>query len=646
MTPGMTMARAYDARLVALSVAIAILASYTALDLAGRVTAARGRMRAVWLTGGAVAMGLGIWSMHFIGMLAVHLAAPVSYDLPTVLLSLLVAIGVAALALFVASRHALGLSAWLGGGAIMGLGIGAMHYSGMAALRMPLTLRYAPVPLALSLAIAVGASLAALGIAFHLRAGARRWLTVGAAVVMGAAIAGMHYTGMAAAIFTMPAEASGAHPGASGGAGTLLLAAAVAIATFVVLGFALLASLVDQHMAARAVEAEALRHSEERLRALSLRLRRVQEVGQALHLDLDASGIAQVAVDGACAALGYGIAVLNLIDDPDRPRAEQRIRPVAVAGLTAADAAAFLAHEAPAADALTLWRAEFRVSRSYVLPAERAAALLGATAIPRVVPALTTTVAGGWQAGDELFVPLVERRTSRFVGFLSLDAPLDGRRPDAAVIDVLEILADQVALALENGRLYEQAQTLARRDSVTGLANHHAVQDALETALAGRAGTALLLLDVDHFKRFNDTHGHLVGDDVLRAIGACIQSCLRAGDVAGRQGGDEFAVVLPGMDGATARGVAARIARAVAAHPAVDAQGASLPLSVSIGVAVAPDDGRTRQAVLAAADARMYAYKRGAASATPRPGAADAVVGATTGGGRDGLVAAREATAS
>jgi len=600
---------------VALSVAIAILASYTALDLAGRVTAARGRMRAVWLTGGAVAMGLGIWSMHFIGMLAFRRAAPVSYDLPTVLVSLLVAIGVAALALVVASRQVLGLVAWLGGGGLMGLGIGAMHYSGMAALRLPLTLRYAPVPVALSLAIAVGASLAALGIAFRLRAGGRRTLTAASAVVMGAAIAGMHYTGMAAAIFPLTAGPAGrAVSAAPAAARPLLLAVAVALATLVVLGFALLASLVDQHLAARAVEAQALRRSEERLQALSVRLRRVQEMGQALHLDLDATGIAQVVVDGVCAALGYGIAILNLIDDLDRPLAAQRIHPVAAAGLTAEDAASFLARDAPASDVLTLWRAEFRVSRSYVLPAAAAAALMGATALPRVVPALTTTVAGGWQADDELFVPLVERRTDRFMGFLSLDAPLDGRRPDAAVIDVLEIVADQAALALENGRLYEQAQTLARRDPVTGLANHRAVQDALDVALAGRAGTALLVLDVDHFKEVNDTHGHLVGDDLLRAVGTCIQSCLRAGDVVGRQGGDEFAVVLPGMDRATARGVAARIAGAVAAYPSVDAQGAAVPLTVSIGVAVTPEDGRTRPAVLAVADARMYAYKRGAAS--------------------------------
>jgi len=379
------------------------------------------------------------------------------------------------------------------------------------------------------------------------------------------------------------------------------------------------------------------------------RLRHVQEMGHALHLDLDPRGVAQVVVDGACTALGYGIAVLNLIDDPARPLEEQRIRPVAVAGLPSDDAARFMAQDAPASDVLTLWREEFRVSRSYFLPAESAAAIIGTTGIPRTIPVLSTMVADGWHAGDELFVPLAARRTGHFVGFLSLDAPHDGRRPDADMIDVLEILADQAAFALENSRLYEQAHTQARRDAVTDLANHRALHDAFDAALAGSAaepvetGVGALLLDVDNFKLFNDTHGHLVGDSVLRTIAGCIQSCIRGGDSAGRHGGDEFAVVLPGADRAAAVQVAERIAHAVSSPPYVDAQGMILPFAVSIGVAMAPEDGRTRQALLAVADARMYAYKRGdAPDALLERNAAD-LLGETTFGILEGLVAAVDA---
>src|ERR1700690_4326097 len=88
----LAMVGSYDYRLVALSVVIAVLASYAALDVAGRVTSAKGGIRAVWLTGGALAMGMGIWSMHYVGMLAFALPIPISYDWPTVLASLLAAI--------------------------------------------------------------------------------------------------------------------------------------------------------------------------------------------------------------------------------------------------------------------------------------------------------------------------------------------------------------------------------------------------------------------------------------------------------------------------------------------------------------------------------------------------------------------------
>ena len=126
----------YDHRLVALSVVIAICASYAALDLAGRVTAARGRARLAWLIGGASAMGLGIWSMHYIGMLAFSLPLPVQYDWPTVVVSLLAAILASAIALFVVSRTNMGVWSAFAGSLFMGSGIAAMHYIGMEAMRM------------------------------------------------------------------------------------------------------------------------------------------------------------------------------------------------------------------------------------------------------------------------------------------------------------------------------------------------------------------------------------------------------------------------------------------------------------------------------------------------------------------------------
>src|SRR5262252_2974640 len=149
----------YDYRLVALSVIIAVCAAYAALELAGRTTAASGRDRVMWLTGGAAAMGLGIWSMHYIGMLAFTLPVPVLYDWPTVLLSLIAAIFASAVALFVVSRQQMGWGRAFVGSAIMGGGISTMHYTGMAAMRLQGMCSYDPLLFTMSVLVAIAISL-------------------------------------------------------------------------------------------------------------------------------------------------------------------------------------------------------------------------------------------------------------------------------------------------------------------------------------------------------------------------------------------------------------------------------------------------------------------------------------------------------
>jgi len=133
----MPLHQSYSPSLVVLSVLIASAASYTALTLAGRVTQARGRDRLAWLAGGSFAMGLGIWSMHFVGMLAFHLPVPIAYRLATVLLSIVPAVAASTLALFLASRARVGLAALALGALCMGPAIAGMHYIGMAALKCP-----------------------------------------------------------------------------------------------------------------------------------------------------------------------------------------------------------------------------------------------------------------------------------------------------------------------------------------------------------------------------------------------------------------------------------------------------------------------------------------------------------------------------
>jgi two-component system, sensor histidine kinase and response regulator len=169
-TLGPLLTGSYHYGLVALSIFIAILASYAALDLAGRVTHARGRARFLWLVGGASAMGAGIWCMHYVGMLAFRLPVPVQYDWPTVALSLLAAVVSSGVALLIVSRPSMGLPQTIIGSILIGGGIAAMHYIGMGAMRLPAMCVYSPALVVLSVVLAVVIAFVALWLTFASRA--------------------------------------------------------------------------------------------------------------------------------------------------------------------------------------------------------------------------------------------------------------------------------------------------------------------------------------------------------------------------------------------------------------------------------------------------------------------------------------------
>jgi NO-binding membrane sensor protein with MHYT domain len=250
--PGTQLAGSYDPLVVALSIVIAVAAPYAALDLAGRVTAAKGWFFAAWLTGGSIAMGVGIWSMHFTAMLAFRLPVPVRYYWPSVLQSYVVSVLAALLALSVVCRKQMGSARAISSGVLMGCGIAALHYMDMYAMRMPAECRFNPILVALSIAFAIAFSYAALRLAFYFRYGTEFiWRKIGSALVMAAAICVMHYTGMAAATFTasgIPSDFS--HSVTVTSLGTL----GIITVTLLVLGFTILSSFVDRRFHAQALE--------------------------------------------------------------------------------------------------------------------------------------------------------------------------------------------------------------------------------------------------------------------------------------------------------------------------------------------------------------------------------------------------------
>src|SRR3989344_2928183 len=199
----MVMTTRFIPSLVLLSVVVAILASYVALNLAYSVTQAKGKAKIIWLACGALAMGFGIWSMHFVGMLAFEMPGmEMAYDVPELILSVLVAIGASALALFVVSRPVVPLGSLISGGIAMAAAISGMHYIGMYSMRMAARIEWNVFYVVLSIIVALAASFAALLISIRLRNKPDRLsLLIFASILMGFAISGMHYTGMMAATF-------------------------------------------------------------------------------------------------------------------------------------------------------------------------------------------------------------------------------------------------------------------------------------------------------------------------------------------------------------------------------------------------------------------------------------------------------------
>ncbi len=261
------MTSTYDVRLVVLSLVIAVIGSYTALDLAGQVSVAQGRTRQLWLTGGAIALGDTIWAMHFIAMLAYQLPIPITYDFSIVFVSMVVAIAGSGAGLFAVTQQPLSRLMLLAAGVVLGLGIIGMHFTAMASMQLGAVPLYNWKLVVISGVCAVSLSLNTLWLAFHPSAKtsvpAESVRKIGSAIIAGAAIYGMHYIAMAAVSF-QPAFKVPASPTMDNS----LLAFAIGVATLIILMLALLASFFGQLLSAEIARAEALRESEERYQNL------------------------------------------------------------------------------------------------------------------------------------------------------------------------------------------------------------------------------------------------------------------------------------------------------------------------------------------------------------------------------------------
>lgn len=433
----------FDPGLVLLSILIAVVASYTALDLSARVAKSTGLARRIILGSGALMMGVGIWSMHFVGMLAFHMHMPMSYEPGLTALSMGAAVLGAWAALFVVSRRRVSRRQLLVGGLFMGMAISAMHYLGMAAMRMEATLSYEPWLVSLSVLISMGASLGALWLAFRLDGehGAWSWRKLGSALLMGAAISGMHYTGMLAARFTH-AEVPPGYVDAGiriNGLG----AVAIGAATLGGLGLILLGSLVDEEQ----------RRTQ---RTLALLADASAVLGRSLDIPTiveSLAGLVAPAVGDGCMVDLYeeGGASLRRIAVcyPRHRQEEARYRDVHYAR----DAGS----TSPVQRVLRTGRSE-RFSRLPRGELEKLATAPESLSLPRDA-----------RARAMMLVPLAHR--DRVLGILTVftrERPLEDT--DQALV---QELGRRAGSAVENARLYHEAQEAIRvRDEFLSIASH------------------------------------------------------------------------------------------------------------------------------------------------------------------------------
>jgi diguanylate cyclase (GGDEF)-like protein len=267
------------------------------------------------------------------------------------------------------------------------------------------------------------------------------------------------------------------------------------------------------------------------------------------------------------------------------------------------------AQQRPADSMNEMLNPRYRLSNSYYIPHQdyKPAPLDVLSMKPQRV------AEGEWHALDILLVPMTNSR-GELIGVISVDDPEDRAAPTLDTVRALEILANQAVSAIESAAAYETIQKQAIVDGLTDIHNHRYFQEALakECDRAKRLGEhfALLFLDLDNFKTVNDTHGHPVGDRVLKEVANCLKATIRDTDLAARYGGEEFTIIYPGLGRDEAIFAAERLRRRISAARVPLEGGVELSCTVSIGIALYPQHSATNRGLIAAADAALFAAKR------------------------------------
>ncbi len=500
---------------------LAIFASFVALELAERIKVARGRARVGWLAAAGVAMGGGIWAMHFVGMIALELPFAVAYEPSLTVWSLLVAIFVSSAGLYQVFWYGGSWPRCVFGGILMGIGVAAMHYIGMAALIMPAVEQYNMPVVVLSVCIAIAASIAALRLAFRVEHLASK---LGSALLMGIAIAGMHYTGLAALSFICAGNTGSL---VAGGILRNQLALGVTGASLLILLMGLCLAVYDRRTKRRDwavyLAAENKRRIDRLLQNAADLIAIVDRNWTVMYL----SPVVGPLANHSC-QLGMGAGLLSMFDPPAQERALGLMqRALASPDMTMRD-----------------------VFRSFETPESWFEISLIDQSADRAIGGIIVTLRDFTQqkhAADLVEATLkLSREQSQEAEQRERDLTRDQQDTRAAEQHALELRT-----AHEQTRAAEaQASLMAQRDALTGLPNRRVFSSDLQSAVKNAQNlsgfASLLLIDLDGFKKINDLYGHQIGDAVLSDIARRMQAALRNNDTIARLGGDEFAIISEG----------------------------------------------------------------------------------------------------
>ncbi|SEM52642.1 EAL domain-containing protein [Paenibacillus sp. OV219] len=639
----------YNWFLVCLSFIIALFASYTALNLARRVVLSEGWKRRGWLTSGAFIMGVGIWSMHFIAMLAFKLPVGVTYELITVLVSIGVSFIGSLVGFGFASQGRKKPAMLIAGGIFMGLAISGMHYIGMYALT-GVAITYNPLLFSLSIIIAVLTSITALLFAF--RNNTRYWMS---GFIMGIAITGMHYTGMSAAHMTMPMDMMDMGSDLQA-VNFLEIAIYVAFGTIVIFAVSLIGSMnADKKLSEQmmlkgsilesAIDCLIMFDHKGLIFEFNPAAERMFEVE---HSKVIGKPISQFLLP---AHIEVHEPVNRMLAKGDKSVLGARIETT----LSRCDRIEFpveITVTRIKKDKLPVYTMYLRdlTARKMVEEAlreseERYRKLIDFSPEPIIVhmDGLITFIndaglqtLGGVDQQSMIGKPMMDLIQADYkqvvrqwmeeieAGVARIDSmelkmvQSDGNPIDVEAKSILvqyggQTLIQTIARDVTDKKRNENTiKKLAYYDMLTGLPNRNWFNmffpEILHEAKEEGHSVAVMFLDLDRFKLINDTMGHLMGDRLLQHFSKLLTACGGGENrLVSRLSGDEFVIIMP----SSCRSEVVKIAETIIGQAAapIDLDGQTIFITTSIGIAQFPGDGETPEVLLQHADSAMYAAK-------------------------------------